>query len=445
MNFSIPKVIWMACAGLIFTTLAFTWPYTFRVGSPYQQVRLEFRKNLDSLLQNRLVRLDTLKKKLNDRINKGGIHDTIKAGLQAKLSNVYILQSATQREAMRNDTLNTDSMTRYHLGYFSVNTDSFYSALKERYESDIQLSVAIRDTVQLEDSVINKTGKTLIKGRYKQEPSSFSFYSRQPSFALWLLLTLIQGVAWFMVIIFIVTAKIPTDNPVATTGKAGPKDSWPGNLKLFAIAAAVTGIFCYIVYWIITDTYSLPDHLFMKCFNWRVFVYAIPGYLAAVLCFTAYMRILQPLQTAAETNITNCQASSAEFEAMQRRLQMFLMITVVILCFFVLWLSSLFNSINSLHALKSYTTVSGSTFLPYDFVYLMGLAHSLLLAVFYIPVQFKLHSLKEASTTVAVAAGNQPNAPLPWWKKILPILLEIMVPVTPLLTALLKGLLDAFK
>jgi hypothetical protein len=460
MNLSVKEIIWMACLGFVFTTFAFIWPYFFKGGSNLRQVRFAFREKLDSLLEKREKRLYFAFVNIDSSLKLAAKNkETEKAKeLAAQLPTLRTQLENTIKERMQNDSLNTDSILRYHLAYLYINADTLYNKLQKRQSDSLIakqgqwpsdsasffLPALIRDTVLLPGDTCNQPRTVNIRGWYQQENSMFTFFSKNPSFALWLLLTLIQGVIWLVAITMISqqNPQQPNINPNPILDKLRQA---LGFLKShdFILSALVTTLFCICVYWIIVDTYSLPDHLFINQFNNRVFLYAIPGYLAATLCFTACLRILAPLQKVNTLNISNQQLSSPELETKQKQLKAFLTLSVIILCFFVFWLSSLFNSINSLHTLKTYTIVARSPFLPYDFVYLMGLAHSMLLGMFYIPVQLKVRQMRLAAENAAPEAVRDQQK-VQWWKKVLPNIVELLVPVAPFLTAIIKGLLDAF-
>jgi hypothetical protein len=109
--------------------------------------------------------------------------------------------------------------------------------------------------------------------------------------------------------------------------------------------------------------------------------------------------------------------------------------SAVILSVYVTWLGVLFSAVNNLEVARLYYLSSGKQLLNYDFVYLMGIIHSLLLAIFYFPVRLQFNSLE---LTVDYKTGDAAATTM---TKVFKSFGDILLTASPLITTVVqKGL-----
>ena len=95
--------------------------------------------------------------------------------------------------------------------------------------------------------------------------------------------------------------------------------------------------------------------------------------------------------------------------------------------------------------MRFYTLLSGKQFLNYDYVYLIGLLHSLLLLVFYIPVRLRFNTLeiKQQNTAMQNAAPGGKKYISSMWESISAVLVTaspiIVTVIQKIISSILQG------
>jgi hypothetical protein len=145
------------------------------------------------------------------------------------------------------------------------------------------------------------------------------------------------------------------------------------------------------------------------------------------------------LRTTATDKASDLVLLKDQYKTCKRYFNFFFAITAVILSVLVLWVGSLFASVNSLDLFVFLRQRTGYSFLPYDFVYLYGALHSLLLFIFYVPVKLRLLSM---SFSIPEEQDGDKIAIKDTLKKILVRFVEILAASSPLLTAILQKSLE---
>lgn len=342
---------------------------------------------------------------------------------------------------------------------------------------------------------LTDTDKTASPIRVKATLSSFEsrdhktnidFFSKYPTTGFYAILSITQFVFW--VIIGCISVSLLTNLIADMKGKGigiGTATLWQ--------AGAATGItiiaFLLVFFLFIYDGRYDFDALFMRGFTLAMWLSGTVGYIAAgvlLLSFilTAYYVQQATLKYAAA--LESRAAREGEIKAITKELEakvkaiselggnapdiktllppeppgsisdlelailreqqklctryfnFFFAMAAVLLSVFVLWVGTLFSSINSLELFSFYHAFTGHAFLPYDFVYLYGALHTLLLFIFYIPVKLRLLSIGFNSLEEQPASGEVPGT----LKKILVRFVEILAASSPLLTAVLQKALE---
>jgi hypothetical protein len=294
------------------------------------------------------------------------------------------------------------------------------------------------------------------------------FFLKYPSFALWIFLGITQMVVWFLTIPICVFI-------YRLVGKKGDllpfykKSSW---YKSALLAFCTVVVFCFLVYKIVIDKLVIEDVYFMDGFVGRLIWYAAVGYFVSILSFTGYLFIAnhiyqlqkdfqggsatikalkqqektlpvegQAPQTEIVEQTSANDALKVQYQIARKYFFIYFYITAGVLSMVVLWVGSLFSALNSMDVMRYYKYVSGNNFLPNDFVYLFGGLHSLLLLIFFLPVQVNMFSLNTFIPEIA----DKTDTTNSWGdlvKRLGQNVGNLLVVSSPILASLLHGLLN---
>jgi len=118
--------------------------------------------------------------------------------------------------------------------------------------------------------------------------------------------------------------------------------------------------------------------------------------------------------------------------------------SALILSTFVIWLGIMFDAINSLDLMNYYFQISGKYFLNNDYVYLVGILHSLLLLIFYIPVQIKFNSLNIVKQQKDDANIENTSTFKSIFNGLFKNISPVLITASPLISSFIQNLLTAF-
>ncbi len=429
--------IWFSIAGLIYAVIVL---YSGCHGK-YHDLTLDKRKDVArSFYQDRLTllgkeigRLDSLKPK--------SAMDS--AARKTDLSTDKQMYKETKKALVNLQNFNTDTSLLFYARILSADRGEILNTIQKGGES---LLVTLKDTCcSAMDTTVHTKQVTIAINRDNKN-GLVDVFDHNSSLGIWFVLSLAQMVLWFLVLPLVVGNVKSVDSIVNEF-----QFDWPNALKTALIPAIVIGVFTYILYSLLIGDAVIHDSYFLNYFNTRMLFYAIPGYLAAALCFTAYLFVANKLELlnvfAEDEKITLVSDTSLQikYQNLKSRFDFAFLCSAVILSVFVIWMGILFNSINGLEAVRFYTLVSGRPLVNYDFVYLMGLMHSLLLAIFYIPVRLRFNGLKLTQDKEMMDAqdGSRGAKVL---KTLTDIIGSILITASPLLTTLIqKGLAGLFS
>jgi len=386
--------------------------------------------------------------------------------------------------------LNADIDTTYYTKYFSVDRSSFFETLNlENFNTDTTafkkyIKFHIIDPTlipsELEPDSIIKGLAILEKVTYKNK---VSFVNKYPAFGFWLVLSIGQACIWFIVGAIIILlflrrfyslpniTKLDTKdikesehkvleeskrkelNEQIETNKAIVKEERWKIFDLVVLVVLVVGLFLFFTYSFMIDAYVIEDHLFMENFSFRMFLYALIGYCVAGLCFFIYLYTAFKVHQLEELNKDSDNLSTETKSFIETDLNHItstfdysFAFSALILSIFVIWLGIMFNAINSLDLMNYYYQISGKHFLNNDYVYLVGLLHSLLLLIFYIPVQIKFNSLKIIKQQKKENEAS--NEDTSTFKKVFNGLFQNISPVlitaSPLISSFIQNLITSF-
>jgi len=205
-----------------------------------------------------------------------------------------------------------------------------------------------------------------------------------------------------------------------------------------------TTLFVILFYVFLIDNHIIKDHQLLKQFNLRMRIYGIVGYLAAIGCFGMYLlmsMVLDQLDKKAEEENRRLATDTLlqdEFSLLKTTFDNSFLITAVVLSVFVLWVGIMFTAVNHTEAMSFYKIYSGKDFLSYDFVFLVGAMHTMILLLFYIPVKLRFNS-KQLAVDNKITPGTKGGKLL---GNLYNGLVTVLLTASPLLTSLLQKLVS---
>jgi hypothetical protein len=237
-------------------------------------------------------------------------------------------------------------------------------------------------------------------------------------------------------------------------------------LPSFITPAICTAAFAILLYAIVFNGHDIVrDYYFMEGFLGRMIPFSICGYLAAITCFSVYVFLAERLD---DLNAQSVELKAAEQKAFVaahaalgvvapapptppdtpspyqdafNKIKIVFMgafsATAAILSLFVLWVGSLFNGVNSEQAMRVYAQYAGKPFLSYDLVYLIGLMHTILLLIFYIPAQLKFSAM---DLNKNAPDGTQTSGK--WLGGLIQTLGSVLVTASPLIASLIQSIVS---
>jgi hypothetical protein len=329
---------------------------------------------------------------------------------------------------------NTDTSLSFYARFLSVDRDSLLDAIQHG-KGQTPLTVQAKDTccapyprnfVATASLEIHRDPKSLVE-----------FFDRNPLFGFWFVLSIAQMSMWFMLAALVIGTAMSTNDI---------EPAFQYNLKNGVLCTlmplAVVAIFAYVINIKLVKGPVINETFFLEKFNFRMYFYSIPGYFVATLGFGVYTFLankLEMLNTTATKPGADLAAFKTEYLRLKSDFTFVFNCSAVILSVYVTWLGVLFSAVNNLEAARFYYLCSGKQLLNYDFVYLMGIIHSLLLAIFYFPVRLQFNSLELTvdDKTGDTAATSMTKV----FKSFSDIIGGILLTASPLITTVVqKGL-----
>jgi len=396
------------------------------VNSLFHEIRLAACEHMDTLMDERITRLSLAmveQKRLRDTVctkcqNKDTQSKaTVLAFYMAEctkhkdtLAAIIKLYERTQQERMGYHAFNTDTTSKYLTAYLSIRADTLRKLLDTCPFSMDSASVTAPFTLADTSAYLLESLKVKypnIRLTRMPFPDKMAFFNKYPGFGYWFILGILQFTLWFLMGVLVI-GMMP-----GLKQKAREAFSFGGYLWCCLTPFIIIGLFILVVYlWLIGDN-VIKDTYFMNGFNGRMFLYSLPGYSLAVLCFGGYLYVAKSLRGLnKEYNKPGTDKKNfdlQQFNRLNTAFKFLFFLCAAILSVFVIWVGSLFLSVNSMDSMKYYSLISGKLFIPNDFIYLIGLVHSLLLVIFYIPVQLEFKSM-EVVREQAAAANAGPAA-----------------------------------
>lgn len=346
-----------------------------------------------------------------------------------------------ERQAFNNG--NADTSLKYFLHYYDIKRDSLAKQLTFRpWNKDTILLVPIHPIAILDTSSQKMYESTMyLKLKHIKKDLFMDFVSSYPVFGLWTFFTIAQATIWCLLsALFYQNFRTFSDKLDKSVKVKKPFN----HIVDFLYTTFFISVFCVFFYWIIIDNWVIDDHFFLNGYNTRMTIYALVGYIFAIFCLAVNFPIIrlldevQKLRAAGESDIAN-----ALFVQVSELFNFAFFTCAVILSMFILWSSLVINGVNGLEVMRLYHLLAGKSFIAGDYVYLLGLIHSLILLVFFIPTYLLLKN-SALEGTKPDADGKQ-KFPI---KELLTGLTSslgmILVTASPFLTSFVQALLQIF-
>lgn len=425
--------ILVAVAGLLYGIVVLTWQ-DCGLNARFHDLTL---KNKDSivldLLHDRAHYLDSTIAGFKDLLtaepaDSTPIRDTMQNYIHARHD---IPLSITNLSAF-----NIDTSLSFYVNYFSLDRKELLSAINK---GKTELAVQARDTCCSPFPLNSiKHAKLTIDNHPKP---LIEFFDANPLFGFWFVLSIAQMSLWSMLVCLAIGA-------VKSVGDIEPliKYNFKNAIRITLIPLGVMLVFTLVLYFRLIKGTVINDDFFLKSYNTRMYWYSIPGYVAATICFGIFLFLTNKLEVFNKTAKKSGQPMETFTESYNRLKDAFRFVftcTAVILSVYVIWLGVLFYAVNNLEACRFYYLSSGKQVLNYDFVYLMGMIHSVLLAIFYFPAQIQFNSLELTKTEKNTAGESSSVSKV--FKGFGDVLGNILITASPLIiTIIQKALASLF-
>jgi len=228
---------------------------------------------------------------------------------------------------------------------------------------------------------------------------------------------------------------------------------WVRIATYIVLVAIVILIFIWLTYSKLIDAYVIEDHIFLQYFSVKMLVFALFGYFIASICFFIYLfladkahQLDKDKKEEEKVGILDDQKQNAYLSnatVLKSTFDYSFIFSALILSVFIVWLGVMFKAINSMELMEYYLQISGNYYLNNDYVYLVGILHSLLLLIFYIPVQLKFNSLN-----IIIEQQQKASENLQGLKKVFSGFFSnfssVLLTASPLLTSFVQDLATSF-
>ncbi|WP_314002439.1 hypothetical protein [Xanthocytophaga flava] len=338
---------------------------------------------------------------------------------------------------------NGDSSLKTFIEYANINRDSLRYAITsleiDPNNSQIKtVCIHLRDTCTFFGDILFDKEIELKFGI--SEKSLVDFFSNNSIFGFWFFLSIAQMCFWFLLIPLVIGSVKMTDE---ISLRIPLRYGFNSALIFSIIPTICIVVFTYLLYWNMIDKPIINDIFFMQAYNQKMIFYSIPGYMVAILCFSSYLFLSNKLELLDKYAVVEGDKDE-HFKILADTFNFSFLCSAIVLTVFVFWVAILFNAINITEVMQFYRLKTGIPFLNNDFVYLIGLIHSLLLFMFYVPVKIRFNSLKitqkqKQSETAGLTSGRK------IWKNILEVLSTILVTTSPLIASFIQKILETLS
>ena len=292
------------------------------------------------------------------------------------------------------------------------------------------------------DSILFEPFKDSLVIVHSRPGKLMSVFDKNPFAAFWIILSTAQMSMWFVITGLIVAVFFWLKKKLANSAAAGIVTGLNWGLSSI-LPLLFLGVFTFLFYFFMIDDFVIKDHYLLQNFNAKMKIYAPVGYVAAIACFGMFLlssMALDELNSNAQLKGWSIQTNTAlkeNYDALKKGFDASFLATALILTVFVLWSGVLFKAVNDTNVMKLYSGYAGHDLLSYDYIYLLGAFHTVILLLFYIPVKIKFNSMKITEEDKSSSA-NDGKAVL---KSLYESITDLLITASPLLAGLLQKLL----
>lgn len=433
---------------------------------PYGGVILANRAALvDSLLSQRFARLSAISdeasakqirfkeeiKTMGDATSlaadKKLKQDTFSRIIPAERLLISKAMAETQREQLLLPYRDTTASQSYYLQYIHFEKKAFTDTLHSdgwqtapNHEKRITVRM-IDDHPLYKNGPVSYNAILILKQDKRHELTAFA--AENPAFGLWIVFTIGQMMLWLLLLPILSANMLNLREPLANkTYYISARDRLVNTM----LPLIFMGIFCYFFYVGLADSTIIRDDYFFSSYNYRMRYYAIPGYLISSFCFTSFLTMSRHFdnlnkEAASGGLLTTSAEFAKKFLAIKKAFDNSFTCSAIILSLFVFWAGLLIYALNSTQAFQYYQKVTGIPLIPSDFIYLMGLLHTLILLTFYIPIKLRFNAL-QITQPEEMEASQVPNEKP--FQALLTGLGTVLINISPILAAVVQQLFKLF-
>lgn len=450
-NYQVAICVVFALVGFIFSVLLLTNRngviYKDKRNTPYGEIYIKDKKKL--LLGLLEKRADSLTLAVNEERRKLTALNPKSLDSIKIVNTISGLNKVIAKTVLEHNSINyglADTAKRIYTQYIFPDRLEYLKALKsDKWNGDTIITICVKaqiiDTSKILKSPINYTTELPLK--QNKRSNLMDFITDYPQFGLWIVLTIAQMMLWFLLF------PLLTGNLLDLRLKLGiyfcidEKKIIKNSIVPFVFIA----VFIYAFYQLLADSRVIADNYFFTNYNKRFRWYALFGYLLAIYCFGTFITITRQvtdMDELAKKNLVDRTAPDLndKYLSLKGAFDNSFLASAIVLSFLVIWVGVTVNAVNSIESIKFYSLVSGKVLIPEDFIYLMGLLHTIVLLSFYIPAKLKFDS-------IAITKQGDPNKINDTTgKKIFNVLTEnlgtILVTTSPIIASFIQNLLKVF-
>lgn len=419
----------------------------------YGEVQISNRRELvDTLISRRIKNLNASLLCYQDQVRSlaDSFPEKDEAKKQIGMVLVAIKNSQKELDSVQNAVIDTNINS--DAKYIYPDKQAFLDAVNAEWKTSGTQTHCVNATMIDTSRLIHRQVlpdqriKYAVQLKLKQNKRTtiMGFVRDYPLFGLWLVLSIAQMMMWFMIFPLLAGNLSNLKNKWGTVfDDVSLKDALIKSIFPFL----VIGIFCFFFYIRLADGDVINDGYFLTHYNAILLPYGFFGYLAAIFCFGVYLSLADQVNSLNEKAENKIRVENTDlnnqFLDLRSAFDNAFLASALILSFYVLWAGVAINAVNGTEAIKFYGAMTGKPLIPSDLVYLMGIMHTCILLIFFLPVKLKFTSLKITQDPTATDENGKPIKTV--FKTVSESLSTILVTASPLLASLVQKLIEALS
>lgn len=324
------------------------------------------------------------------------------------------------------------------------------SPVKDAHETS-PLHWIFRDTAFLQQSAIEDN----VPLKVVSFPSDVDFFTKYPGFAIWVLF-IVSYMATLMIVLAI-GYFTRQNQPHQLQEFSNEKLRRKRFRKRLLLVGILMALFAFIIFKVFYDGSIAKDVYLLPWLRVRILLLGVVAYSVTALCFAGFIDVAASLDwlnaryrdCLLRDGVDGLKAEKEKitdtYRILQGNFNNYFYCTAVVLSFLIFCTGALYTAINSMDILKKLHHDLGYSPVRYDFVYVYGGIHTILILLFYIPVRLRFTSFRndfaELLPAETAAAGTDQGvmgkiaAPV---KKVT----GLLVAASPILATLVQSLFE---